>query len=55
MHKLVSTCRPCLAAVPGTQKELWQIVIPRELQATVVHLAHEGHLGQGDLLVPRDG
>ena len=27
-----------------------QIVIPRELQATVVHLAHEGHLGQDKTL-----
>jgi hypothetical protein len=27
-----------------------QIIIPRELQATVVHLAHEGHLGQDKTL-----
>ena len=29
-----------------------QIVIPRELQATVVHLAHKGHLGQDKTLGP---
>ncbi len=41
---------PELSEVGGIVMRGDQIVIPRELQATTVHLAHEGHLGQDKTL-----
>ena len=41
---------PELTEVEGIVMRGDHVVIPRELQATVVHLAHEGHLGQDKTL-----
>ena len=41
---------PELSEVEGIVMRGDQIVIPRELQAMAVHLAHEGHLGQDKTL-----
>ena len=42
VHKLVSTCRPCLAAVPGTQKEPLKPTLLPDAPWQQVHADYKG-------------
>ena len=46
VHKLVSTCRPCLAAVPGTQKEPLKPTMLPDGAWQQVHADYKGPIGR---------
>ena len=46
VHKLVSTCRPCLATVPGTQKEPLKPTLLPDAAWQRVHADYKGPIGK---------
>ena len=46
VHKLVSTCRPCLAAVPGTQKEQLKPTLLPDAPWQQVHAEYKGPISK---------
>ena len=46
VHKLVSTCRPCLAAVPGTLKEPLKPTLLPDGPWQQVHADYKGPIGK---------